>query len=505
MNHSEIQDTAAANNFKISSQEILNYLTDIIVLCDPEYTIKTSNRSANVIYGVGDSVVGEKCYEVIRGKSGPCEDCPLQESIRDRRLIPIENYDERIGKYMEEKTHPVMDPEGKLVGFVLVVKNVTHDREIKDLSVQTKKLSAIGRISAGVAHDFNNLLQVVLGRVRLLEKLVKDKNIIEQLRIIESAANNGAATVKKMQEFTRISKDDHLLPVNISNLIKDAVQLTSHELREFSERNGILIQIVENIDDDLFIKGNGTDLQNAVTNIIFNAVDAMPDGGVLFIKLHLVEDTVTISFIDTGIGMTEETKERIFDPFYSTKGVEGNGLGMSEVYGIVKRSQGKISVMSEQGKGSTILMEFPQTSDRDQPAEQPVIVPNGLYRILVIDDEQFVLNVIEDLLTDLGHMVYGFTSAKQALEKLHETEYDLVITDLGMQEMTGKEVAENVKRFSPQLPVILLSGWEVNLQEDIELGSVVDFSITKPFQMDTIQQTIHKAITKYQDREDPEL
>jgi len=284
MNHSEIQDTAAANNFKISSQEILNYLTDIIVLCDPEYTIKTSNRSANVIYGVGDSVVGEKCYEVIRGKSGPCEDCPLQESIRDRRLIPIENYDERIGKYMEEKTHPVMDPEGKLVGFVLVVKNVTHDREIKDLFGQTKKLSAIGRISAGVAHDFNNLLQVVLGRVRLLEKLVKDKNIIEQLRIIESAANNGAATVKKMQEFTRISKDDHLLPVNISNLIKGAVQLTSHELREFSERNGILIQIVENIDDDLFIKGNGTDLQNAVTNIIFNAVDAMPDGGVLFIK-----------------------------------------------------------------------------------------------------------------------------------------------------------------------------------------------------------------------------
>ncbi|NQU68612.1 MAG: response regulator [Candidatus Marinimicrobia bacterium] len=497
MNHTDSQSISTINNNKISPREILNYLTDIILLCDPDYTISISNRSADFIYGTGETVTGLKCYEVIRGKSSPCEDCPLQETITDKRLIPIENYDERIGKYMEEKTHPIIDPSEGLQGFVLVSKNVTHDREIKDRSVQTKKLSAIGRISAGVAHDFNNLLQVVLGRVKLLEKLVKDDHIIEQLRIIESAANSGAATVKKMQEFTRISKDDHLVSVNISKLIKDAVELTSHELKEFSERNGILIQIVEKIDPDLYIKGNKNDLQNAVTNIIFNAVDAMPDGGVLFIKVFLVDDKVTLSFVDTGIGMTEETKERIFDPFYSTKGVKGNGLGMSEVYGIVNRAQGNVSVKSEQGKGSLILMDFPQTLDTFQEKENAEPIQEGVYKILIVDDEQYVLDVIEDLLTDLGHEVHGFTSASKALMALNNSKFDLVITDLGMQEMTGKEVAEKVKKISSQIPVVLLSGWHVDLQKDPELRNLVDFSITKPFQIEVIQQTINKAVNKY--------
>ncbi|MFQ6609310.1 MAG: ATP-binding protein [Fidelibacterota bacterium] len=497
MIHTDDKNITEQKKQQISYELILNYITDIILLCDDDYNIILSNRSADIIYGVGETVVGSKCHTVIRGKSSPCDDCPLQETIAQNRLIPIENFDDRIGKYMEEKTHPIIDPVKGNQGFVLVSKNVTHDREIKDRSVQTKKLSAIGRISAGVAHDFNNLLQVVLGRVRLLEKMVSDEKIIEQLRIIETAANSAAATVKKMQEFTRISKDDHLVPVNISKLIHDAVELTSHELKEFSERNGILIQIVENIDPDLYIKGNSNDLQNAVTNIIFNAVDAMPDGGVLFIKVFLVENTVTLSFIDTGIGMTEETKERIFDPFYSTKGVKGNGLGMSEVYGIVKRNQGNISVSSEQGKGSTILLEFPRTLNISQQSKSTETLQSGEYQILVIDDEQYVLDVIEDLLTDLGHKVQGFTSAIKAIETLDTTTFDLVITDLGMQEMTGKEVAEKVKSKSPHLPVILLSGWQVDIHKDPDLKNIVDYSITKPFKIEIIQQTINEAINKY--------
>ncbi len=172
MNHTDSQSISTINNNKISPREILNYLTDIILLCDPDYTISISNRSADIIYGAGETVTGLKCYEVIRGKSSPCEDCPLQETITDKRLIPIENYDERIGKYMEEKTHPIIDPSEGLQGFVLVSKNVTHDREIKDsFSTNKKIIRHRSESSAGSrARTFNNLLQVVLGRVKTIRK-----------------------------------------------------------------------------------------------------------------------------------------------------------------------------------------------------------------------------------------------------------------------------------------------------------------------------------------------
>ncbi len=480
----------------ISSEKLFNYLADIIILCDKDYTIVESNHSANMVYGMGESVTGGKCYEIIRGESSPCEDCPLNETLESGKLIPIDNYDERFGEYMEERTHPVLDDKGELEGFVLVGRNVSKDREIKDRSVQDKKLTAIGRISSGVAHDFNNLLQVVLGRVNILKKSVTDEKILEQLDIITQAAENGADTVRRMQDFTRADNESKLMPLNISELIGEVVNLTSHKWKEYSEMKGIIIQIVPEISPDLFIRGNLTELRNAATNIIFNAVDAMPDGGVLIIKVFQEGKHVVVSFKDTGIGMTEETRERIFDPFYTTKGVKGTGLGMSEVYGIIQRHKGDIEVDSEQGKGTTICMKFPATDERITADEPISEAEDKSLQILIIDDDKFVLEVIRELLSDLGHAVTAFSSATEALDHFSADLFDLVITDLGMPEMSGKEVAENIKSRAPDMPVILLSGWAINVRENPELSKVVDYSITKPFDIDKIQNIVVEAARK---------
>lgn len=477
----------------ITPEKVFDHLSDAMVICNTEYEILDSNRSANLVYGDGYSLKGMTCYELIRRNESPCEDCPLQETIKTGKMIPVENYDERFGEYMEERTHPVFSDENDLTGFILTNKNVTNDREINNKNRQDNKMTAIGYMSSGIAHDFNNLLQIVMGRVSIIKKKGLDEAMIDQLEIIERAAKNGASTVKKMQDFSRNSRGLRKTPVNLSNLVENVLELTENKWKENSQKKGILIHIDVKITSDFYILGNASELQNGFTNIIFNAVDAMPNGGIIHVNVEGDDDTVGVSFKDTGIGMTEDTIERIFDPFFTTKGAKGSGLGMSEVYGMAQRHNGRISVDSNEGSGTNITIRFPVSHEIKTKEEDIITYDDRQLNILVIDDEQDVLEVIVDLLSDLGHNVTGFTSGKKAIHQFKENDFDVVITDLGMTEMSGKQVAEKIKESSPDTPVILLSGWSINVKNDAELKSCVDYSITKPFDADKIQEVVSKA------------
>jgi len=477
----------------ITPEKVFDHLSDAMVICSSEYEILDSNRSENLVYGDGYSLKGKMCYELIRRNESPCEDCPLQETINTGKMIPVENYDERFGEYMEERTHPVFSEENELTGFILTNKNVTKDREIKNKNRQDNKMTAIGYMSSGIAHDFNNLLQIVMGRVSIIKKKGLDKALVDQLEIIERAARNGASTVKKMQDFSRNSNGIKEVPVNLSSLVENVLELTENKWKENSQKKGILIHINVNIEPDLYILGNASELQNGFTNIIFNAVDAMPNGGIIHVNVDGDDEMVSASFKDTGMGMTEDTVERIFDPFFTTKGANGSGLGMSEVYGMVQRHNGEISVDSNEGDGTDITIRFPITHEIQIKQEEIITYEDRQLNILVIDDENDVLEVIEDLLSDLGHNVTGFISGKKAIQQFKESDFDVVITDLGMTEMSGKQVAEKIKLISPDTPVILLSGWAINVKDDAELKLCVDYSITKPFDANKIQDIVSKA------------
>lgn len=469
-------------------QKIIDNITDFIVLCDKNFNIISSNRSARIILGGGRAIEGFHCYEKFRGKQEPCEDCLIPKTIMSDFIVSLETYDKRFGEYFEERAYPVTSEEGEFEGFVLVGRNLSRVRALGDKSAQEK-------ISSGIAHDFNNMLTNILGRVQLMKKTITDPLVIKNLKIIEIATLDGAATLKKMQDFARQRVDEVFESINLKQLIEEVVALTHPKLTKVAEDRGIIIEPVTYLMDEIYIMGNALDLRRAFTNIIFNAMDAMPYGGVLSIKSEVEDWKAIIRFTDTGIGMTPETIERIFDPFFSTKGEDGSGLGMTEVSGVITRHNGWMDIESEVGKGTKIIVYIPTTEKTTKEFVAPKTTAFTKGRILAIDDEEYVLEVIEELLAEFGHEVSATTSAENALERFRKEKYDIVITDLGMPEMSGWELAKEIKKIDPTTPVIIVTGWIINLEQEKIKEKGVDFTLKKPYSKKELDNVVSEAIT----------
>jgi len=467
----------------------------MIMVCDRNYSITQSNNSANIIMGAGKVLVGKKCYQVLRQSDNPCVDCPLQDTINSGVIIPLVKYDDRFNEYFEERCFPVLNNDNQLDSFILYAKNITKSRELEEKSSQMKKLSALGQISSGVAHDFNNVLTVVLGRVQLMKKLTSDPHLLKSLDMIEKSALDGASKVRKIQEFSRPNSNTINESVNLKNIIEEVLEITRPKWDVASKIKGILIEPIVDLDDNIFVPGDSSDLRNAFTNIIFNAIDAMTNGGILSVKARLIDNTVLVEFKDTGIGMTEETIERIFDPFFTTKGVLGNGLGMSEVYGIIKRHNAKIAVTSEVGKGTTIKLRFPAIREKTRAIKQKEPDLKGKFSIYIIDDEEYILETLKDFLFEMGHQVETNTDPVKAIEDITRKAYDVVITDLGMPGISGLELAGKIKAIRPQTQLILISGWALNLKAE-DIKNRIDFVINKPFSFEKITFTLSEIEKK---------
>ncbi|MCK9244309.1 MAG: response regulator [Candidatus Marinimicrobia bacterium] len=476
-------------------QFIFDKITDSILLCESDYSISESNRAAEVVLGQGDKLTGQKCYEVIRSLDHPCLDCPLSDSLKSGTIIPLVKFDDRFGEFFEERTYPVINAEGQIESFIITWKNVTKSREIEEKSAQLKKLSALGQISSGVAHDFNNVLTVVLGRIQLLKKQTLDPLILNSLDMIEKSALDGASKVRKIQEFSRPKEGRLDEVIDLNKLLQEVLEITRPKWDIAAKVKGILIEPILDLEKNVYIYGDSSDLRNAFTNIIFNSVDAMPEGGILSIKTGCRINQVAIEFKDTGTGMTEEVREKIFDPFFSTKGVLGTGLGMSEVWGIIKRHSGQITINSKVGKGTTIrllltLATKPTAKPPDSKSNQ--IVPCN---IMVVDDEEYILEIMKELLAELGHCVTTFSSALTALDNFKKNQYDIVLTDLGMPDMNGLEMATKIKDINPKTLVIMMSGWGLNLDEN-NTRNIVDYIINKPFSVEKIIYIISESTAK---------
>ena len=236
-------------------------------------------------------------------------------------------------------------------------------KQAQDQIIRTEKLKALGEMASGVAHDFNNVLAVILGNIQLLSYQLdhlSPEDVRERLKAIERSSKDGAETIRRIQEFTGIRRDKDFSPVSVKELVQGVMVMTEPRWKDQAQSKGIQIELSTRFENVPFILGNPSELREVFTNIIFNAIDAMPEGGKLtFSTHHSAEDWVEVRISDTGIGMTEEVKRRIFDPFFTTKGVTNSGLGMSVSYGIIKRHGGEILVESEPGKGSTFAIHLP--------------------------------------------------------------------------------------------------------------------------------------------------
>ena len=360
----------------------------------------------------------------------------------------------------------------------------------QDHLVRADKLRALGEMASGVAHDFNNLLTSIIGRAQMLLQRIEEPRFRRWLQVIERAALDGARTVRRLQEFTRIRRDQAFAPVDLNLVIREALEVSQFRWKDEAMGRGVEQRVVTSLAAVPLVSGDPAELREALTNLILNAVDAMPDGGTLTLATRAEADTAVVTVADTGAGMTDKVKRRLFEPFFTTKGVKGTGLGLSLTFGIVSRHGGQIEVDSAPGTGTQFTLRFPVVSpaagEAVGRAPAPVAEDARPARCLVADDEELVREMLSDLLAQAGHAVVAAASGAEAIERFRAEAFDLVLTDLGMAEVNGWQVARACKELRPDVPVLLVTGWGVELSAQELAAHGVDAVLAKPLRVDDL-------------------
>ncbi len=396
--------------------------------------------------------------------------------------------------------------------FTRLQESYTQLDEAQDGLVRSEKLRALGEMASGVAHDFNNVLGAILGRAQLLKLAIGegDPDKVAELEIIEQAAQDGAATVRRLQDFTRVRTDHGFRPVALPQVIEDCLSLTRGRWRDEAGRAGIAYEVVHTPGDVPDVAGEASELREVLTNLILNALDAMPEGGSLRLTTdRTASGEVRLTVADTGAGMDDEVRVRIFDPFFTTKGVRGVGLGLSVVYGIVQRHGGRIEVTSAPGRGTAMHVILPAADGAVVAVAVPAAAPRTkasefvtgpALRIFVVDDEPGVRTLLADLLRVAGHAAEAFASGRELMAALEATAsdsaappVDLILTDLGMPEMSGWEVASAVRGRPDAPPVVLVTGWGIQLDDQLLAESGVTDVIAKPFTLEDVLEVVRRV------------
>lgn len=364
--------------------------------------------------------------------------------------------------------------------------------------VQRERLTALGEMASGVAHDLNNTLSPV---VAYSELLLKSSDLThEQQRwvdCIHEGALDMASTVKGLKQFHE-SSNTARKPTDLQPLIQQVVQLTRPRWRDESQRDGHEISVQVELHHCPMVKVDPRELRTALTNLIFNAVDALPYGGVISIRLYEHGREVVISISDNGVGMSEEQQNRCFEPFVSWKH-DGTGLGLSMCHGIITAQGGSISVESTIGEGTTFHLRFPSSFAVERNNEAIRHTSSSVRRVLLIDDDQAVRDSMVAMLEVLGVDVCAVSSGEEAVDAIQSTnEFDLVITDLGMAGMDGVEVVGSIRQINPQQPIAVVSGWS---HDDVRrrLGSHQCLRlIQKPATIDDLEMLVRELPTGVQ-------
>jgi PAS domain S-box-containing protein len=388
----------------------------------------------------------------------------------------------------------VRDSKGN-VNTVAFIKDVTEKKKMEEQMIQNEKLRALGEMASGVAHDFNNALAAILGNTQLLLYTAKDEELKESLKVIEKVARDSAQTVRRLQDFTRKRGHQEIFKLDINSIVKDAIEITKPKWKDEVQGRGILIEMVTNFDDIPPVLGNAFEMREIVTSMIFNAIEAMPEGGKIEIQTFQRKEKVYIQISDIGIGMTEEVRKKVFEPFFTTKPFSNTGLGLSMSYGIIKRLGGEIEVESKVGKGTTFTIILPIGLEGKEEKNTPSLIRKGMEaRVLVIDDEETVRSVLSRILSQVNYRVTTAENGEEGIRLFKEGDFDMVLTDLGMPGMSGWEVCKAIKEMSPHTPVGMITGWGVEVDQAKVEENGIDFIIPKPFQFDQILKAIEENI-----------
>jgi nitrogen-specific signal transduction histidine kinase/ActR/RegA family two-component response regulator len=386
-------------------------------------------------------------------------------------------------------------------------------RQSQKTLLQQERLRALGQMATGIAHDINNAISpIALYTESLMER---EPNLSpgarENLEIIRQAIQDVSNTVERIREFYRPKEESQpTLLVDLNQQVRRVSDLTRARWRDQTQRSGTTISLRLELDPTLpAIVGVESEIREALTNLIFNAIDAMPTGGTLTLRTQSavrkggaapsiqVSREVLLEVGDTGVGMDEKVRRHCLEPFFTTKGERGTGLGLAMVYGTMQRHSGDIEVISQLGEGTRIQLWFPTPPSGVAAAQEPPASPGpcSSLRLLVVDDDAMLGKSLRDALEGDGHQVEWAGSGKEGVLAFAAAvdqgkPFAVVITDLGMPEVDGRQVAQAVKQRSPQTPVILLTGWGHRMQSEGDIPPGVDRLLAKPTRLRDLREAL---------------
>jgi PAS domain S-box-containing protein len=383
-------------------------------------------------------------------------------------------------------------------GLLAIVRDMTTQREIEAQMHQSERLTALGQMAGGIAHDFNNLLQAILGYAQLMARSPGNTDVVRRgIDVIEKAANGGAETVRRIQKFARLRPDEPFVSMDLNQVVRDSLAITRPRWEEKKVKGGVPLQLELELGPVPVVMGRPAELNEVITNLVLNAIDAMPRGGTLRLRTRLGDHRhAVITVADTGMGMTEEVRKRVFDPFFTTKGEEGTGLGLSVSHSIIERHGGDLRVDSRPGEGTTFTITLPiGMGPAGESTAGPETGGERKGRILLVDNDPQVLSILGEMLKDAGHHVLPVPSGSEALRVFVPSGFDLIITNVGMPEMSGWDVAERLRTKDPNVPVIFITGWGLQEEDQARCRRLgISALLFKPVPPQELHRTVQVAL-----------
>ena len=498
--HREMIERDQAEDALAKSKEewalTFNAMSDIVTVQDKNMRIVRANKAAHQVFQVKPGGLnGKYCYQVFHGVAEPCSGCPLLDTIQDTgNHSAIINY-EKLGRIFQISSAAIPAENGDIKYLVHIARDITEQKQLEEKLFHAQKMEAIGTLAGGIAHDFNNILSVITGYSELAKLDIQSGGRPEKmLDQVTTAATRATELVKQILTFSR-KTEHHLQPLMPQLIVKEALKMLRSSLPT-------TISIEEDIDIECgLIMADPTHVHQIVMNLCTNAYHAMEnEKGTLSVNLCRKEiraedisesgvspgHFIVLSVSDTGHGIYEQIIDRIFDPYFTTKEVgRGTGLGLAVIHGIVKDYKGFVQVESKPGKGSSFHVHIPALKDDIltlEETEDDKPLPTGNERILIVDDESAIVNMNKSVLEPLGYTVTGTTNSEEAFEKIRSNpeQFDLIIADQTMPNLTGSELAEKVLKIKPAMPIILYSGHSSVITEKGALAIGIKKYASKP-------------------------
>ncbi|HEX2269912.1 MAG TPA: PAS domain S-box protein [Pyrinomonadaceae bacterium] len=485
---------AVAREHQSLLNNILESARESIYAVDPEGRFKWCNtatlkglgfqRSAfigrsllDMVYEGDRELVQEKLDAALNGSPQTYE---MRYFAHDGRL-----------RYARVDNSPLV-VDGRATGVLGIARDITEQKEERERAARADKLRALGQLASGVAHDFNNSLAAILGRAQLLRRQVEDPALVRNLDIIQTAAEDAAATVRRIQTFARKSAVKEFELVDVGSLLNDAIEITRTRWQNEARSRGLEYEVKLDAEKGNNTYGSASELREVFVNLIVNAVDAMPKGGKLSISCRRNDSRLQLQFNDNGMGMPDDVRQKIFEPFFSTKGAHGTGLGLSVSYSIIERHAGSISVISEPGSGTSFMIDLPAVvAEATFDGAATIVEEVPPLRILVVDDELPVRETLAEMLLAMRHKIELAGSGQEALKRVRQQTFDFVFTDLAMPEMDGWETARSIRRVSPDVKIVLVTGYGPTTTPPPGEEHLVDAIIGKPFDFTQVGSTLH--------------